>query len=232
MQETIFDIMNQFGYIGVFLLITAENIFPPIPSEIILTFGGFMTTYTKMNIWGVILAATTGSVIGAIILYFIGRVMNTERLERFFAGRVGRLLHLKKEDVGRAEKWFIKHGNKTVFLCRFIPIVRSLISIPAGVTGMRLSSFLSLTLTGTFIWNTALVFLGRIAGDTWEKIVNYTDVYKMITIAFFGLTGIVIGIIFVKKRFINNKKNKLKQQLSIKSIKSVKNEKNEKNELL
>ena len=203
MQEIILNIINQFGYIGVFILIAIENIFPPIPSEVILTFGGFLTTYTTMNVWGVIAAATMGSVAGAIILYIIGRILNAQRLARLFDSRLGKLLHLKKEDVRKAERWFLKHGNKAVFFCRFVPIVRSLISIPAGVAKMQMFPFLSLTFIGTFIWNVVLVFLGRIAGNTWETIAGYVDVYAMVALVVFVLIAIVAGAIFIKKRFLN-----------------------------
>ncbi len=203
MQEIILDIINHFGYIGIFLLITIENIFPPIPSEVILTFGGFLTTYTSMNVWGVIIAATIGSVAGAIILYIIGRILNAERLARLFGSRLGKLLRLKKDDVRKAERWFLKHGNKAVFFCRFVPIVRSLISIPAGVAKMQLWPFLSLTVIGTFIWNVVLVFLGRIAGNAWETIAGYVDVYAMIALAAFVLIAIIVGASFIKKRFLN-----------------------------
>ncbi|KPU42825.1 TVP38/TMEM64 family inner membrane protein YdjZ [Oxobacter pfennigii] len=206
MQEIILDIINQFGYIGVFLLITIENIFPPIPSEVILTFGGFLTTYTNMNVWGVIISATIGSVAGAIILYIIGRILSAERLARLIDSRLGKLLRLKKEDVRKAERWFSKHGNKAVFFCRFVPIVRSLISIPAGVAKMQLCPFFSLTVIGTFIWNVVLVFLGRIAGNAWETIVGYVDIYAMITLTVFMLTAMVVGTLFIKKRFLNTSK--------------------------
>lgn len=202
MQEIILDIINQFGYIGIFLLITLENIFPPVPSEVILTFGGFLTTYTDMNVWGVIIAATIGSVTGAVILYIIGRILKAERLERLFDSRLVKPLHLRKEDVRRAERWFLKHGNKAVFFCRFIPIVRSLISIPAGVSKMQWRPFLRLTVIGTFIWNAVLIFLGRIAGNTWETIAGYVDVYAMIALAAFLLIAIAIGVIFIKKRIL------------------------------
>lgn len=203
MQEIILNIINQFGYIGVFILIAIENIFPPIPSEVILTFGGFLTTYTTMNVWSVIAAATMGSVAGAIILYIIGRIFNAQCLARLFDSRLGKLLHLKKEDVRKAERWFLKHGNKAVFFCRFVPIVRSLISIPAGVAKMQMFPFLSLTVIGTFIWNVVLVFLGRIAGNTWETIAGYVDVYAMVALVVFVLIAIVVGAIFIKKRFLN-----------------------------
>lgn len=200
MQGTILEILNQFGYIGVFLLIMIENIFPPIPSEVILTFGGFMTTYTAMDVWGVILAATAGSVMGAVILYVIGRVLNTERLERLFDGKLGKHLHLKKGDVKRAENWFLKRGNKAVFFCRFVPIVRSLISIPAGVAKMKPGSFLTLTFLGTFIWNTVLVLLGKIAENAWETIAHYVDVYSMVAIVLLALLAVTVIVIFVRKR--------------------------------
>lgn len=207
MQETILDIINQFGYIGIFLLIMIENIFPPIPSEVILTFGGFMTTYTNMNVWGVIVAATIGSVLGAIILYIIGRMLNVERLTRLFESKLCKLLRLKKEDVSKADRWFLKHGNKAVFFCRFVPIVRSLISIPAGVSKMRLGPFLSFTVIGTFIWNVVLVYLGRIAGNAWDTIARYVDVYTMIALAVFALIAIVVAALFIKRRFLDTTKH-------------------------
>ena len=133
MQDWIIQMMDQFGYWGIGGLIAIENIFPPIPSEVILTFGGFMTTYTSLNVWLVILAATLGSLVGAIILYGIGRIISPKRLEKILAGRLGKILRLKPEDIGKAEAWFQKRGKLTVFFCRFIPIVRSLISLPAGM---------------------------------------------------------------------------------------------------
>ena len=171
-----------------------------------MTFGGFLTTYTNMKVWGVIIAATIGSVVGAIILYIIGRILNAERLSRLFDNKLGKLLRLKKEDARKAERWFLKHGNKAVFFCRFVPIVRSLISIPAGVAKMQFCSFLILTIIGTFIWNVVLVSLGRIAGNAWETIANYVDFYTMVAFIAFVLIATLAGAIFIKKRFINTAK--------------------------
>ncbi|HHV59819.1 MAG TPA: DedA family protein [Clostridiaceae bacterium] len=207
MKEIILEIINQFGYIGIMLLIAIENIFPPIPSEVILTFGGFLTTITSLNVWGVIIFATLGSVLGAIVLYTISRILNTERLERLFDSKLGKILRLKKEDVRKAEKWFNKHGNKAVFLCRFVPIVRSLISVPAGIARMDLSVFLFLTVVGTFIWNMVLVFLGRFAKDAWETIITYVDLYKMVAIVVFALIALVAAALFIKNRFFEKKQN-------------------------
>ena len=204
MEEFILNIMNQFGYIGIGLLIAIENVFPPIPSEIILTFGGFMTTFSSLTLWGVIAAATVGSLLGAILLYILGRVLNAERLGHLFDGKFGRTMHLKKEDVQKAETWFNKHGNKAVFFCRFIPIVRSLISIPAGMAKMKASVFLPLTVLGTLIWNVVLVYLGRFAGDTWETAASYVDVYSMAAAALLVLIALLVGAVFIKKRFLNS----------------------------
>jgi membrane protein DedA with SNARE-associated domain len=202
LEQIVIDIINRFGYVGIGFLIAIENIFPPIPSEIILTFGGFMTTFSTMNVWGVIGAATIGSVIGAIVLYYIGRILNAERLERFFDSKLGKRLHLKREDVHRAEGWFLRHGNKTVFFCRFIPIVRSLISVPAGAAKMKIGVFLSLTAVGTAIWNIVLVFLGKFAGDAWGTVAGYFNIYSVIFAVIFVLLAIAAGIIFIKKRFL------------------------------
>lgn len=202
MQNFIIEIINQYGYIGIFLLISIENIFPPIPSEVILTFGGFMSTFSKMHPLGVIFASTIGSVVGAIILYFLGFVLGTQRIEALFDSRIGRILHLKKSDVRMAEKWFQRHGNKAVFFCRFVPIVRSLISIPAGLAKMKWSSFIVLTTIGSAIWNGILIYLGRLAGEAWEKIASYVDFYSMIVIIVFAVLFLVGVAIFIKKRFI------------------------------
>ena len=203
MQEIMLNVINRFGYAGVFLLIMVENIFPPIPSEVILTFGGFMTTYTDMNVWIVILVATLGSAMGAVVLYLVGRLLSAAHLERLFEGRIGRLLHLKISDVNRAEAWFTRHGSKAIFFCRFVPIVRSLISVPAGMAKAKMAPFLLFTVAGTFIWNTVLIFLGRVAGDAWESMAHYVDTYSMIALAALVIVVLGIGAVFIKRRFLS-----------------------------
>ena len=203
MQEIIFDIMNQYGYLGILLLILVASIFIPIPSEIILTFGGFMTTYTRINVWGVVIAATMGSLIGAVIIYAIGRAFNADRLESLTGSKWGRLLHLREGDFKRAEKLFLKHGKKAIFICRFVPVLRSLISVPAGAARIGLPTFVALTVSGAFIWNTALVFVGRIMGGAWEKAMRYFDMYFVIAAAVFALIAIAAAAVYVKKRFLS-----------------------------
>ena len=177
MQDLIIEIMNNFGYIGVFLLITIENVFPPIPSEVILLFGGFMTTYTSMNVIGVIVASTLGSVLGAIILYYIGKILNKERLKKIITSKPGKLLRLKPEDIDKADEWFDTKGNKTVFFCRFIPVIRSLITIA-----------------------------GSIVGENWTSILEIMDNYSHIIVILLAIIFVIAIIIFYSKRRKSNAK--------------------------
>ncbi|MGN1180294.1 MAG: DedA family protein [Suilimivivens sp.] len=200
MQNWIISIMNRFGYIGVAGLIGLENIFPPIPSEVILTFGGFMTTCSDLTFTGVVLSSTIGSLLGAILLYGLGWILSYEKLCRILSGKTGKILHLFPEDIDKAVSWFDKKGNVTVFFCRFIPIVRSLISIPAGCAKMKMLPFLLLTTAGSFIWNTVLVYLGALAGRSWSRIAGYMDTYSSIV-----LIVLVIILISALYSFIKNR---------------------------
>lgn len=204
MQNFIIEFMNSFGYFGVFLLIAIENIFPPIPSEVILLFGGFMTTYTKLNIIFMIISSTLGSLFGAIVLYYIGKIFNKERLKKIISGKIGKILRLKNSDIDKADKWFDTKGNKTVFFCRFIPIVRSLISIPAGMSEMPIIKFLIYTIFGSLIWNTVLIITGKMVGNNWTKILTIFDTYSHIVLIIFIIIFIILITIFYKKRK-NNK---------------------------
>lgn len=194
MQELIISLLNRFGYPGILFLITLENVFPPIPSEVILTLGGFMTTYTSMSIFGVVLFSTFGSLLGAIILYSVGKILNRDRLMRLVSGKIGRVLHFHPEDVARSVEHFQKKGDKTVFFCRFIPILRSLISIPAGISEMDPTRFLIYTTAGSIIWNAVLVTLGSIVGENWEQISTLFSRYSFITRCI--LSGAVILFLY------------------------------------
>ncbi|QGH35719.1 DedA family protein [Gracilibacillus salitolerans] len=200
MQDWFFTVMNEFGYLGIMFLIALENIFPPIPSEVVLTFGGFFTTVSSLHVVGVILSSTAGSVLGAIVLYLIGMQLNIQRLERI-VDKWGHILRLKKEDIHKADAWFDKYGYWTIFFCRFIPLIRSLISVPAGMSQMNVSLFLVFTTLGTLIWNTVLVFLGAYVGESWEDIVYYFDIYSN----FFYLL-ICFGFLFFIIRFLRRRK--------------------------
>ena len=200
MRNWIITSMNRFGYLGVAGLIGLENIFPPIPSEVILTFGGFMTTCTDLTFTGVVVSSTIGSLIGAILLYGIGWILSYDKLCRILSGKTGKILHLYPEDIDKAVSWFDKRGNYTVFFCRFIPIVRSLISIPAGCAKMKMLPFLLLTTAGSFIWNTVLVYLGALAGKSWSKIAGYMDTYSTIVLIILIIAVLSALYFFIKSR--------------------------------
>ena len=208
MQAWIIEIMNQFGYLGIFLLIAIENIFPPIPSEVILLFGGFMSTYTNMHTVGIIIASTLGSLVGAYVLYFIGKIFNKERLKKIVRGKIGKVLRLKEKDIDMADEWFDKKGNKTVFFCRFIPIVRSLISIPAGMSEMPLGKFTLYTVVGSLIWNTVLSIAGQTVGANWESILAIFEQYSHIAAIVLVILGVGAIVWFYSKK--RTKKSKTK----------------------
>lgn len=199
MENWIINVMEQFGYFGILLLIMIENLFPPIPSEVILTFGGYMTTHTNLTVIGVILTSTIGSVAGAIILYGIGFLIDISRIEKIVE-KYGRILRLTKKDVHKANDWFAKYGAWTVFFCRFIPLIRSLISLPAGMAKMNFGVFLLLSTLGTFIWNAVLVSIGAAVGDSWDSIVGYMDVYSNIVYIGIAVLVVVLIILFIRKK--------------------------------
>ena len=163
MEGATIEIINNFGYLGIVSLIAIENIFPPIPSEVILTFGGFATTVSDITMIGAIIASTIGSLIGAILLYWFGSALSKEKIYKFADSKSGKILRLKKENIDKSFEWFEGRGKYAVFFGRFIPIVRSLVSIPAGMAKMSMLPFLILTTLGSLIWNTVLISLGMLA---------------------------------------------------------------------
>lgn len=201
MESWIINFMEHFGYLGTFLMILLENVFPPIPSEVILTFGGFMTTNTGMTVVGVVTSATAGSVAGAIILYGIGRLLNVNKLEKII-NRFGNILRVKVSDIQKANSWFNRYGYKAIFFCRMIPLVRSLISIPAGMANMKFNFFLLYTTIGTLIWNIVLVSAGAVLGESWQSVLGFMDVYSNITYTILGIAIFIFCVIwyFKKKR--------------------------------
>lgn len=205
MQEVLTYMMNTFGYLGVCFLIAIENIFPPIPSEVILTLGGFMTTYTRLTVPGVIVFSTIGSLIGALILYRIGMELNRERLGHVMESRMFRRLGFEKTDVEKTIAAFERHGKKAVLFGRCIPIVRSLVSVPAGMAQMNLTVFLFYTTIGSTVWNVLLVSLGAVLGASWETTLVYLNRYS-------GAVRLVLlaggGVFLV--RMIKRKKDKMR----------------------
>lgn len=197
MQEFIINIMNSYGYLGVFLLILIENIFPPIPSEVILLFGGFMTTYTSLNVLGMTMSSTLGSVLGALILYKIGNFFNEKTLKRLIHTRLGKLLRINNSDIGSSFNYFQTKGEKTIFFCRFIPLIRSLISLPAGINKMNITKFTIYTTLGSLIWNIVLIVMGSIVGSNWENILNIINICSRYIVL---ILFIIIIILFYRKK--------------------------------
>lgn len=178
MQEFIVAVMDRFGYPGILFLITLENLFPPIPSEIILPFGGFMTTYTNMSVLGVVFFSTIGSVLGAWILYRVGAMFTPQKLEAVLDNRLCRFLGFKKGNVHKTVLWFEKKGKRAVLFGRCVPIIRSLISIPAGMAGLKMFPFLVDTVIGSLIWNLCLVSAGAFLGASWQQICEWMKMYS------------------------------------------------------
>ncbi len=204
MEQIMIDIMNSFGYLGIFFLIMIENVFPPIPSELILTFGGFMTISSNMTVVGVIISSTIGSLLGAGILYGLGKLLNKEHLIRIVKSKYGKLLRVKPQDIEAADRWFDTKGSITVLICRCVPIVRSLISIPAGMSDMPLPKFFLYTAVGSAIWNTLLVCVGAFAGDKKDEILALIDNISHIILLLLIVVAVIFVVWFYKKK-VNKK---------------------------
>lgn len=202
MQNFIFMVLEKYSYFGIFFLIFIENIFPPIPSEVILLLSGFMTNYTNLNVILMIIFSSLGSLVGAIFLYYIGKILNKDRLKKIVCSKIGKVLFLKENDIDKADIWFNNKGSSSVFFCRFIPIVRSLISIPAGMSEMPIIKFIVYTFCGSLIWNTVLICLGHTLSDNWSIMLNILDKYKIIAIVI-----MLCIFIYVLYRFYKNKPN-------------------------
>lgn len=171
------DVMDTLGYIGLALLVAVENVFPPIPSEIILPLAGFNSSTGEMNVYLAIVWATIGSVVGALILYYVGYFFGEERV-RYIVRKWGKWLGFKESDVDKADDWFDRYGGYAVMFCRVIPIVRSIISIPAGLRKMPMLTFVLFTTLGSLTWNTLLIFAGYLLGDNWDHVEEYVGILQ------------------------------------------------------
>lgn len=172
MAEWILGFMDSLGYPGIVLLMIAENLFPPLPSELILPAAGFAAAQGKLNLMGVVLAGALGSVLGTLPLYYLGRIVNEERLV-VWADRYGRWLTLRGKDIRKADDWFDRHGPEAVLFGRMIPGIRSLLSLPAGMSEMPLPSFLIYSAIGSGLWVTLLAGVGYLLGNNYEVAEQY-----------------------------------------------------------
>lgn len=186
-SEWVLAIMAKFGYLGIIFAMFAENVFPPIPSELIMPAAGFAAARGDLHILLIIVAGTFGSVLGALPLYYFGTLFNKDRLI-LFTKKYGKYVFIKSEDVLSSDAWFNKHGKKAVFFGRMVPGIRSLISIPAGMNKMPLVSFLVLTALGASIWTTILTLAGFYLGKNYEVIATilapYSKVFLLLAIVF------------------------------------------------
>lgn len=185
------SLMETLGGFGAGVAIAAENLFPPLPSEIILPLAGFAAAQGTLGLVEVLIWTTVGSVVGALVLYGIGAWLGRHRMYAI----ARRMPLLKTEDVERTETWFEKHGSKAVFFGRMIPIFRSLISIPAGIERMPLVRFTLLTLAGSAIWNTIFVLAGFFLGANWHIVEDYAGVFQKIVIAAVAVAFVVWVVI-------------------------------------
>lgn len=187
------SVIDSIGLIGVALLVALENVFPPIPSELILLLTGFNVSESRFDFVSGVIAATVGSVVGAYFLYAVGRLLDDERMERFLAG-IGRFVGLKKSDVHKGFVWFERYGNYVVLFGRMIPVVRSVVSIPAGGDKMPLIKFTLLTAAGSLVWNIAWVAAGWGLGDQWEKAGKWGDYlqYAVVAVVVIGLIALIV----------------------------------------
>jgi membrane protein DedA with SNARE-associated domain len=176
------DVIEQLGYVGVALLVVLENVFPPIPSEIVLPFAGFVAQQGSYSVVLMILAATVGSVIGALIMYWIAAIIGDERLHAF-TRKFGKWVQIREADLTRAEEWFDRHAMSAVLVGRCVPLIRSVVSIPAGFRRMKLVPYIAYTFLGSLVWNIALVGAGAVLGENWESVGSYVEVFQWVVIA-------------------------------------------------
>jgi membrane protein DedA with SNARE-associated domain len=196
LADWVTDVIDRLGYLGVALLVALENLFPPIPSEIVLPFAGFVARDGRANLVGMIAAATIGSLVGAWILYGISAWIGPDRFARFLV-RYGKFVRLTSADVTTSEQWFDRHSTKAVLICRCIPLIRSLISIPAGFRRMPIVRFTIYTALGSLIWNAALIGAGYGLRSQWEKVEPIMSVFQYVVIA--AIVGAIAW--FLRRRF-------------------------------
>ena len=183
------DVIEQLGYLGVALLVVAENVFPPIPSEVVLPFAGCVAQRGSESVVLMILAATVGSGGGALIMYWIAAVIGDERLHAF-TRRFGKWVQIREVDLTRAEEWFDRHATSAVLIGRCVPLIRSVVSIPAGFRRMKLIPYIAYTFIGSLVWNILLIGAGALLGDNWERVGSYVGVFQWVVIALVIAVGV------------------------------------------
>ncbi|PPS41563.1 DedA family protein [Chroococcidiopsis sp. TS-821] len=195
MLEWITNTMSSLGYLGIGLLMFLENLFPPIPSELIMPLAGFTVARGQMQFIPAIAAGVLGTVLGALPWYYAGKILGTERLQQL-ADKYGKWISISSKDITKADRWFARHGGKAVFICRLVPGVRTLISLPAGIGGMHLVPFLLYSTLGTLLWVGLLTYLGYVLGDNYELVDEYLAPVSKIVV----VTLVIAFILWVVRK--------------------------------
>ena len=199
MEHIITEFISKWGYLAITILVLLENILPFIPSEIILTFAGLLSTKSDLSLPMLFVISTVASFVGLLVLYYISRLVSEERLYRF-VDKYGKWIKLKVKDVARANDWFKRYGEVAVLVCRFVPVLRVLITIPAGINRMNVVKFVVLSLIGTTIWNFALIYLGSLLSDSWDVLMNGIHTYSYVMYVLLAVVIVYIIYRFVKRK--------------------------------
>lgn len=203
MQEWITSTMTSLGYVGIALLMFAENLFPPIPSELIMPLAGFTVAQGKMNFTLAVLAGVIGTILGAFPWYYAGLLVGEQRLKAL-ADKYGKWITVSSQDIDKATHWFNRYGKKAVFFGRLVPGIRTLISLPAGLSEMHLASFVIYSTLGTTAWVMLLTFLGYMLGDNYELVDEYLGPVSKIVLLV--LIVAFIAWVVIKQQKAKNKK--------------------------
>ncbi|MBM0235054.1 DedA family protein [Micromonospora sp. STR1_7] len=190
------SVIEAMGPAGVALLVALESIVPPIPSEIVLAMAGFLAHEGQFNVVLVVVAATVGSLVGALVLYWLGAALGEERLKRW----LDRIPLVDRDDLEKADRWFERHGRWAVLIGRVVPVVRSLVSVPAGANRMPLGEFILLTTIGSGVWNALLVGSGYALGSRWQDVGRYSDWFNYAIVAVFVVMLVTWVIRKVRRR--------------------------------
>ena len=200
----VLDVIDAMGAVGVAALVALENLFPPMPSEVVLPLAGFLAGQGKLSLAAVLVAATVGSVVGALVLYWAGAALGRDRTRRI----AERLPLMNADDVDLAQGWFDRHGRSAVLVGRLVPGVRSLVSIPVGIARMPLLPFVGYTTLGSAGYNVVLVLLGHQLGSRWTSVEKYSD---PINYGVYGL--IVVGVLVAVLRRARQRRNDREREL-------------------
>ena len=197
MSDWVVDVIERLGAVGVGLLIFLENVLPPIPSEVILPFAGFTSRRGDLNAVAAWMAASVGSLAGALVLYGIGAVVGEERLRELSRKRW--FVFFGEKDFDRGDRFFERYGAQVVFFGRFIPLVRSVVSVPAGLERMPLGRFALLTLAGSSIWNALFIGAGWVLGDNWERVEGWVGPLSYVVVALLAVAVVVLVVRKVRR---------------------------------